>query len=350
MPLSVGRPSSIAAVQAAIASEEKEIVLVAQRDTSVDGPDMHDLYGVGTKGLIKQMSRAGEDQLAAAVMGVERVEILKLEQKEPYPKAQVRVLPPPDDKSPEVEALHRAVLELAARAWSLVRPGAPEDLKKLLIVDDDSMLLTYALGSMLNIDVPKAQALLEVNTRAEALKLIHSYLTYEIQILELRSKIQNEVQTELAKEQREYFLRQQLRTIQNELGGKNPEQAEKDTLLERVEKADLPEEVRKELRREVSRLGKMPSSAPDYHVTRTYLEFALELPWRIRTEDKLEISRARQVLDEDHFDLKEVKERILEHLAVLKLNPQAKAPILCFVGPPGVGKTSLGQSIARVLG
>jgi ATP-dependent Lon protease len=350
MPLSVGRPASIAAVQAALASEGKEILIVSQRDPSADSPGQEDLYGVGTKALIKQITRSGDDQMEVLVVGVERVEIQSLEQSEPYLKAQVRPLPPPDDQGPEVEALHRAVLDLAAKAWSLVRPGTPEELRKFLVVDEDPTLLAYALGSMLSLDVAKAQALLEARTRREALKLIHSYLSYEVQILELRSKIQHEAQAELSKEQREYFLRQQLRTIQQELGDKNPEQAEKDMLLERVEKADLPELVRRELRREVSRLERLPASAPDYHVTRTYLEFALELPWRVSTQDNLDIARARQVLDEDHFDLKEVKERILEHLAVLKLNPQAKAPILCFVGPPGVGKTSLGQSIARALG
>jgi len=178
---------------------------------------------------------------------------------------------------------------------------------------------------------------------------MHSYLAQELQVLELRSKIANEAQSEMSREQREYLLRQQLRAIQKELGGENPEQSEVALLRERLEKADLPEEVRKEAERELGRLEKLPPAAPDYHVTRTYLEFLLELPWKKSNEDVLDISRARQILDEDHYDLREVKERILEHLGVLKLNPTAKSPILCFVGPPGVGKTSLGQSIARAL-
>jgi ATP-dependent Lon protease len=220
----------------------------------------------------------------------------------------------------------------------------------LLASTEDPMRLVYLLASMMSIEVQKEQALLEAQSRVDALRLAHGYLTHEIEVLELRSKIASQAQTEMSREQREYMLRQQLRAIQQELGEKNPEQAEADLLAERLEKADLPDEVRKEVQRELSRMAKLPPAAPDYHVIRTYVDFVLELPWRVDTEDQLEIARARQVLDEDHYDLKEVKERILEHLGVLKLNPQAKAPILCFVGPPGVGKTSLGQSIARALG
>ena len=169
-------------------------------------------------------------------------------------------------------------------------------------------------------------------------------------MLELRQKISSEAQSELTKQQRDYFLRQQLRAIQQELGEQNPEQAEAALLRQRFLEADLPDEVRKEAERELSRLEKLPTAAPDYQLTRTYLDLVLELPWRKSSPGTLDLAHARQVLDEDHFDLEEIKTRILEHLAVLKLNPQAKAPILCFVGPPGVGKTSLGQSIARALG
>jgi ATP-dependent Lon protease len=220
----------------------------------------------------------------------------------------------------------------------------------LLVSTDDPLRLVFLLASMLSLELSKEQALLEAQTCAEALRLMHSYLAHEVQVLELRSKIASQTQTELTKQQREYFLRQQLRAIQQELGEKDPQQAEIEMLRERLAKLDLPELVRKEAERELSRLEKLPPAAPDYQVIRTYLEFVLELPWRVSTEDQLDIARARQILDEDHYDLKDVKERILEHLGVLKLNPEAKAPILCFVGPPGVGKTSLGQSIARALG
>src|SRR5581483_5993086 len=202
---------------------------------------------------------------------------------------------------------------------------------------------------MFGLDVEKEQALLEAPTRAEALRLMHGYLTHELLVLEIRNKITSEARNEMSKEQRDYLLRQQMKAIQQELGEKNAEQAEAEQLREQLEKADLPDEVRKEAERELGRMEKLPPAAPDYHVIRTWMEYVLELPWRKATEDNLEIARARQVLDDDHHGLKEIKERILEHLAVLKLNPGAKAPILCLVGPPGVGKTSLGQSVARAL-
>ena len=350
MPLSVGRPASVAAVEAALSTEEKELVIVAQRDSSVESPSLADLYPVGVKAVIKRMTRPTEDTMELIALGVDRVNLLRLEADEPYLKVVAQPLPLPTDAGPEVEALHHEVMELASKALSLAQPQAPQELGRLLMATDDPLRLAFLLASMFSLEVSKEQALLESQTRADALRLTHSYLAHELQVLELRSKIASAAQTEMGKEQREYFLRQQLRAIQQELGEKNPEQADVDMLRERLEKADLPEEVRKEADRELSRLERLPSSSPEYHVTRTYLEFVLELPWRVATEDQLDIAKAREVLDADHYDLKEVKERILEHLAVLKLNPGAKAPILCFVGPPGTGKTSLGQSIARALG
>jgi ATP-dependent Lon protease len=350
MPLSVGRPASLAAVEAALATEEKEIFIIAQRDPNVEKPGQDDLYSVGTKAVIKRMSRPTESHMELIVLGVERMVLLKLEQTEPYLKGRLRPYPLPCDRTTEVEALHRAVMDLAAKALSLAQPQAPPELNQLLVSTDDPLRLVFLLASMLSLELSKEQALLEAQTCAEALRLMHSYLAHEVQVLELRSKIASQTQTELTKQQREYFLRQQLRAIQQELGEKDPQQAEIEMLRERLAKLDLPELVRKEAERELSRLEKLPPAAPDYQVIRTYLEFVLELPWRVSTEDQLDIARARQILDEDHYDLKDVKERILEHLGVLKLNPEAKAPILCFVGPPGVGKTSLGQSIARALG
>jgi ATP-dependent Lon protease len=350
MPLSVGRPASLAAVEAALATEEKEIFIIAQRDPNVEKPGQDDLYSVGTKAVIKRMSRPTESHMELIVLGVERMVLLKLEQTEPYLKARLRPYPLPCDRTTEVEALHRAVMDLAAKALSLAQPQAPPELNQLLVSTDDPLRLVFLLASMLSLELSKEQALLEAQTCAEALRLMHSYLAHEVQVLELRSKIASQTQTELTKQQREYFLRQQLRAIQQELGEKDPQQAEIEMLRERLAKLDLPELVRKEAERELSRLEKLPPAAPDYQVIRTYLEFVLELPWRVSTEDQLDIARARQILDEDHYDLKDVKARILEHLGVLKLNPEAKAPILCFVGPPGVGKTSLGQSIARALG
>jgi ATP-dependent Lon protease len=203
---------------------------------------------------------------------------------------------------------------------------------------------------MMGMDLHKEQALLEAPTTEESLRMIYDFLAHESQVLELRNQIAGRAQTEISKEQREYMLRHQLQAIQQELGETNPEKAEIELLRERLVKTALPDDIRKEAERELRRLERIPSASPEHQLTRTFLELLLELPWQNATEDHLDLRHAHQVLDEDHYDLEEIKERILEHLAVLKLNPQAKAPILCFVGPPGVGKTSLGQSIARAMG
>jgi ATP-dependent Lon protease len=348
MPLSVGRASSLAAVEAALATEEKQIVLFAQKDVSVEAPTQDDLYVVGTKAIVRKVNRQ-EDSVELLVLGTERVALIKLDASEPYLRAKVHPLPLPEDKGPEVEALHGALTELGAKAISLAHPNSPQELGRLLAANDDGLRLAWMLASMFSIDVSRGQALLEAPTRAEALRLAHSYLAHEVQVFELRNKITTEARTEMSKDQRDYLLRQQMKAIQQELGEREGEQAEVDQLRERLQKADLPEDVRKEAERELSRMEKLPTAAPDYHVIRTYLEYVLELPWNKYSEEKLDIAHARQVLDEDHFGLKDVKGRILEHLGVLKLNPNAKAPILCLVGPPGVGKTSLGQSIARAL-
>src|SRR5450432_46004 len=350
MPLSAGRAGSVAAVEAALATESKEVLVFTQRDGDVDSPLQADLYPIGTKAVIRKMSRAGEGHLELLVLGMERVALVKLDNSEPFLKARVAPLPLPEDKSPEIEALQGALIELAGEALTLAQPNAPQELRGLLSANEDPLRLAFVLASMFSLDSEKAQALLEAPTRAEALRLVHRYLTHEVQVLELRNKITTEARTEMNKEQRDYLLRQQMRAIQQELGEKGGEQAEAEQLRERLEKADLPEDVKKEAVRELSRLEKLPPGAPDYNVIRTYLDYVLELPWNKSSESSLEIANARQILDEDHFGLKEVKERILEYLGVLKLNPNAKAPILCFVGPPGVGKTSLGQAIAHSMG
>jgi ATP-dependent Lon protease len=349
MPMSAGRAISVNAIQAAAVSEQKEIFIIAQRNNKVDFPKQEDFYPIGTKAIIKKLGKGKQDSMSLAVQGVERGVLIRLEQTEPFVTAKVRLIPVPSEKNTEVEALHRAVMELAQRAFTLAQPEG-FDLSQLFMHPDNPMQLVYLLGSILNLQVEQEQALLEANTVPDALRLVHAYLSHEVQVLELRNKIAKEAQTEMSKEQREYLLRQQLRAIQQELGESNPEESEAQLLEERLREADLPEDVRKEAERELSRMRKLNPAAPDYHVIRSYLELLLELPWKKATEDVIEIEKARTVLDEDHYDLRDIKERILEHLGVLKLNPEAKAPILCLVGPPGVGKTSLGQSIARALG
>ncbi|HSM79673.1 MAG TPA: endopeptidase La [Bryobacteraceae bacterium] len=349
LPLSVGRPSSLAAVEAALASEEKEVVLFTQRDSSVENPTRDDLYPIGTKATIRKMSRPNEDSMEILVLGMERVALLKLDDSEPFLRARVNPLSLPEDNGTEVEALHGALVELAGRAVALAQPSAGQDINRMFTANEDPLRLAFLLASMFNLDAAKAQALLEAPTRIEALRITHRFLNHEVEVLELRNKIASEARSEMGKEQREYMLRQQMRAIQQELGEKGGEQAELEELRKKLKEADLPETIRKEAEREFSRLEKIQSASPEFNVIRTYLEYVIELPWKKATEDNLDIAHARKVLDEDHFGLKEVKERILEHLGVLRLNPDAKAPILCLVGPPGVGKTSLGQSIARAL-
>ena len=349
IPLAVGRPGSMAAVEAAAGVEEKSLIIVAQRDASVEQPTPADLYPVGTRAVIRKLVRS-ENRMELLVHGAERVSIEGYEQTDPYLKAKVRMLPFPQDEGTELEALHGEVVALAQKVLELVQPQAQQNLAVLMARERDPLSLAYLIGSLLSIDVAQEQALLAAATRVEALRLVHEYLSHEQQVLELRHKIASQTQTEINKQQREYMLRQQLRTIQEELGEENPEQAEIAALRGRIGESEMPEEVRKEAERELKRLERLPPAAPDHQVIRTYLELVLELPWGKSTTDNLDLAQARQVLDEDHYDLDEVKERILEHLAVMKLNPQAHSPILCFVGPPGVGKTSLGQSIARALG
>ena len=350
MPLTAGRPASIAAVDAALASEGKELLVIAQRDGTVEVPGPNDFFNIGTKAIVKRMARQPDGAVALIVQGVERVVLIRIEEFEPIIRARLRPAPVPEERSTEIEAMQRAILELAGRAVQLAQPNAPGELAQMLAGNEDPLRMVYLIGSLMGLPLEKEQALLEASTRADALRLLHSYLLHELQVLELRNQINTQAQTEMNKQQREYLLRQQLRAIQAELGEEDPEQAEAAMLRQQFADAHLPEEVRREAERELARMEKLPPAAPDYHVIRTYLELILELPWLKTTEDNLDLQHARQVLDQDHFDLKEVKERILEHLGVLKLNPEANAPILCFVGPPGVGKTSLGQSIARSLG
>jgi ATP-dependent Lon protease len=349
MPLAVGRPSSRAALDAALAREDKSLVIVLQKDPSTEEPTVADLHVIGTQAVIRKMDRT-DDGVQVVVQGTGRVRIEHAVTDGKGLAVTASVLPEPSDEGTEFEALHRAVLEQVGKVQSLVQTDSPISLMQIISQADNPLHQVYLLASLLNLDARKSQSLLECTTRTEALRLLHQFLSHEVQVLELRHKITSSAQTEMSKEQREYLLRQQLRAIQNELGEQNPEQAEVAELRKRLDEAKLPDEVRKEVERELSRLERLPTAAPDYQMTRTYVELVLELPWNKLTDDVLDMPRARQVLDEDHYDLKEIKQRIVEHLAVLKLNPAAKAPILCFVGPPGVGKTSLGQSIARAIG
>ena len=351
MPLAVGRPGSRAAIENALKTEEKEVVIVAQRDPSIDAPGTADLFTIGTLASIRKVSRS-KDQMEVLAYGVERVVIVKIAEEDGVMTGRVRKLAPPDDSSRETEALTLSIVEMGAKFVGLTQgpSQSPQELARMFTSQEDPLRLAYMIASIMNLEISREQALLEAPTRLEALRMVHGWAAHEVQVLELRNKITEEARGEMSREQREYVLRQQKRAIEQELGEKNPEQNEAAGLREKLNQADLPEDVRIEAERELSRLEKMPAAQPEYNIIRTWLDYVIELPWHKRSDDNLEIARARQVLDEDHFGIAKVKERILEQLAVLKLNPEAKAPILCFVGAPGVGKTSLGQSIARALG
>lgn len=352
VPLNVGRKRSIQAVEAALATEEKLIACFTSKVENVTGDDVKpaDLYDTGTLVNIKRMMRADEG-MQLIVQGVERIKIVYWSQEQPYLKAQVEVLP---DlmvvDAEEVEALKRSVQGLIQQALTML-PNVPPEIRMAVLSNNDPVQLSYFLASVLMLGVENEQQQLEANTVDELLRLTHRFLGREVEIMQIRSKIANDAQGEMDKAQRDYVLRQQLKQIQKELGeDETGEKAEAAQLRERLDQADLPEEVRKEAERELKRMEQLPQAAPDYHVIRTYLEYVLDLPWKKSSEEKLDLNEARKILDEDHYGLEDIKERILESLAVVKLRPDSKSPIILFVGPPGVGKTSLGRSIARALG
>jgi len=352
VPLGIGRPRSMAAVESALSTPEKLLACVTVRPDRSDDTDAtsDDLYEVGTLTMIKRMERTGEG-MRIIVQGTERIRVVQWKQQDPHLRAVVEILPPPRTVDAEqVEATKRNLQQMITEALALL-PNVPAEVRIAVLGSVEPTRLSYFLASILNLGVEEEQKMLEANTADELVRLAHTNLAREVEILQLRSKIASEAQTEMDKAQRDYVLRQQMRAIQKELGeDETGEAAETELLRERLEKAELPDEVREEADRELKRLQRLPPAAPDYHVIRTYLEFILELPWLKSSENKLDLAEARRILDEDHYGLEDVKERILEFLAVIKLRPDTKSPILLFVGPPGVGKTSLGRSIARALG
>ena len=350
MPLTVGRERSIAAVEAAMKTEEKTILVVAQREPLIEEPGLEDLYTIGTKAIVKQVGRSDNGTVHALMQGLERVALLKVKHATPFLLVEARRLDHPTDHGAEVQALHRAIQELVTDLPRLIQAPGIQEAAAAFSNEDSPVALAYRVASLLNLTLQEEQKLLEHSSAIELLRSLYGALSKEIQILQLREKITSEASAKIGKTQREYVLREQLKAIQQELGEGEGEGNEVSELKKKIQEADLPDSVRKEVERELGRLAKVPPSSPDHQVLRTYLELVLELPWKKASEDRLELNKVRQVLEEDHYGIQEVKERIVEQLAVLKLNPTAKAPILCLVGPPGVSKTSLGQSIARSMG
>ena len=346
-PLAIGQERSIELIDDVIA-DDRLLALVTVRNEDADIPAWDDLYRVGTVAIVHKMIRIPDGTLRVLVQGLKRVAVTRPVSDDPYLVAELTELPDHVEESKELEALTRNVQTMFGRIVSLV-PYLPEELQLAVANVDDPSALCSLVASTLRLKTDERQKLLELVDVDGRLREVSRILNRELEMVELGSKIQSQVQSELEKGQREFYLRQQLKAIQDELGEGDPEQAEVNELRASIESLDLPEDAEKAALRELGRLERLPAAAAEYSVIRTYLDWIATLPWGRTTTDNLDLAHARQVLDEDHFDLEKVKERIVEHLAVSKLRHDASGQILCFVGPPGVGKTSLGQSIARTL-
>ena len=347
-PLAVGQERSIQLVNDVL-SGNRMLAMVASRDPENDAPGPDELYDVGVAGTVARMMKVPDGTLRILVQSAERIRIESYVSEQPYLVARIEPMPDLLDPSTELEALTRNVQGTFTQIIEAI-PYLPEELQLAVANIDDPSALSHLIAGALRISTEEKQELLETVDVTRRLRRLSEILTRELEVVQLGSKIQSQVESEIDKGQREYFLRQQLKAIQDELGEGDEQQAEINELRERIEAAGLPEEAQKAAERELSRLEKLPPVAAEYGVIRTYLEWLVDLPWSNQTEDNLDIAHARKVLDQDHYDLEEVKDRILEYLAVRKLNPESPGPILCFVGPPGVGKTSLGRSIAKALG
>ncbi|MFN3568338.1 MAG: endopeptidase La, partial [Caldimicrobium sp.] len=350
VPLFVGRPRSLKAIEEAQA-REKLIVLVAQKKTRIENPEEKDLYKIGTIALILKSINLSENRKKVIVQVLSRVEIKEFLKSEPY--FEVKIEPckerEPEVITPEIEALMRSVKENMEKLLNLKNILTPEISHAIQSIEEPGRLSDLVV-TYLKLKVPTAQDLLETLDGEERLKKVSKILLQEMEIITLQNKIQSEAQEEMGRSHREYFLRQQLRAIKRELGEEEDIESEIKDLKKKIKKAKMPKKVEEEALRQLKRLEMMHPEAAEATVIRNYLEWLIELPWSISTKDNLDLKKVKEVLDEDHYDLEKIKERLLEFLAVKKINPKSKGAILCFVGPPGVGKTSLGKSIARAIG
>jgi ATP-dependent Lon protease len=342
-PLAVNRPASIESINAALASD-RLILLVQQRDDAED-PGPEGLHPVGTVGVVRQMARAANG-LNVIVEGVARVTLGVVTRTGTTMRAAVTPRPEAVERTVETDAYVRRIRELVEQALALTT-GLSQEVRQMVLGIEDPLRVVYLLATMLDVSPEERQQLLETDPLTGKLEFVHGLLAREVSVLELKGKIESQAQQEMTAAQRQYYLRQQLKAIQDELGDNEGDELAE--LRTRVEQASLPDAVQTVAMREVDRLGRMTPASPEYQMIRTYLDWLLELPWAHATPDRLDPVEARRVLDVDHYDLDKVKERIVEYLAVRKLKGDMKGPILCFVGPPGVGKTSLGQSIARAM-
>ena len=348
-PLFVGRERSIRAVETAMARDQRMAVF-AQRDEDVQGPGIDDLYSVGTEVLIGRMLRMPDGTTSVWVQGRRRIRMLGFASEEPFTTVRVETIPEVQDHSLSTEALMRAVLALFEKVVRLSHTLNDDAYVAAMNISEPGWLADL-IGSVLSLDVAQRQQLLETEDVVARLQKISILLAKELDVLELESRIHSQVQQEVDRSQREYFLREQMRVIQNELGEGDPQMQEIAELREKIASSGMPDEARERASKELDRLATMPSGAPEVGIIRTYVDWLISLPWSHATEDNLDIKRAAQILEENHYGLPKAKERILEHMAVRKLaGSKMRSPILCFVGPPGTGKTSLGKSIAQALG
>jgi ATP-dependent Lon protease len=351
IPLNVGRESSVKLIND-VQQGDGMLVVLTQRDKRVDSPAPSDLYEIGTVSMVHRAMKTPEGNLFLIIMGVARVRVEEFTQFEPYLRGRIKTVQDEkeDENSVDFQALRRTVVSQFERIVKL-SPQLPDDLQTIVInMEDSSRLADYIATNLPNLSIVSKQFALERSSVRDRLDFLHTELAKELEVLELRSKIQSQVQEEVGKSQREYFLREQLRAIQRELGESDDTQREIEELRQKVEASGMPEEARKEADRELGRLSRMSPAAAEYTVSRSYLDWLVALPWNVLTTERIDLIKAKDVLNRDHYDLDKIKERILEYLAVIQLKPGGKAPILCFVGPPGVGKTSLGRSIADAMG
>jgi len=348
IPLAVVKKPGIALVEEAL-REGKPIGLVVLKDKETDDPGPGDIRRYGTIGTIQKMLKVPDGTLRCIVAGGDVFRIDDYVQTEPYLAATYTTMPDITKESDDLVAMQRNLGTLFQKLLGYL-PQAPREMEMEVNNINDPNLLTYFVASSMRLDTNDRQALLEERNTEKRLRKLTMLITKELEVVELGHKIQGDIQREMEKNQRDFYLRQQLRAIQEELGETDPQQAEVNELRKKIDEAQMPEDAKKTADRELDRLSKVPTASPEYSVIRTYLDWLVALPWGKTTSDQIDIAQARRVLDEDHYGLDKIKERIVEYLAVGKLKNKLTGPILCFVGPPGVGKTSLGQSIAKAMG
>ena len=365
VPLTIGQPRSIKLVDDVVSGEERLIGLIASRNPELEIPDSKDLFEVGTVAVVHRLFRATDGTIRLVVQGLSRFRVKEYTQQEPYLKANIELIPENVEEGAEIEALARNARNQFEKIAEMI-PSIPCELVAAVLALEDAMQTAYTVANFQRMDLEAAQAMLELDSVSEKLHKLAGILVREVEVLEIGQKIQNEARSEIEKVQREYYLREQLKAIQKELGESDEQTAEVEEFRKKIEEAKMPEEAEKQARRELDRLARLPTAAAEYGVIRTYLDWLVSLPWSVITPDNLDIAHAREVLDQDHYGLDDVKERILEYLAVRKLRQERsftnqdetvdeirrlrEGVILCFIGPPGVGKTSLGKSIARAMG